>query len=785
MYTLVNSSFVGIDIGADYLKVGVVRPGVGIQIATNEQSKRKTPSVLSFASDGSIVFGDLALASSLRFPNQTVFYPRSFLQRYFARLFFNSFQSSPVRNQKHDAVIKELGFRDGTEIFALVLRQAVKIANQSVSSLTKPIVAITVPVWFSFEERLNMYAACEMAGITLSGLIHTNTANALKYALSWSPSSQPQLILFVDMGVESATASIFSLKSESGKFNGANVGYTIEVKSHSWNKALGGKHFDLQLAHWILEKAATKGQLKMEEIETVFQCVKCRIRLLQEAKRVKEVLSVNQEARVGLENLINSMDIQVTIYRHELESLLQDSADSLVQLSKHSLELANITINDLHGVVPFGGTSRIPLLQNTLKSLFGELNKSINADEGAVYGTTFYSALLSPNIRSKAVAIIEWQTFDVRMLSVDPNSNVSIDTLLFQVGEAVPRVKQIVLFPTHDFDVHFYAFRNATMVQLIENEPLDTNHWLGNATFHFSGIEGSTNNSSFVELSVSITNDGWITFPSAQMIIMQNESHLNETNSTPTWSPVQRKPITIELINCTEHWLTSAYTSKDISESKSNLYAREQMDTIVRQRADLLNELEAQILRYREQLTRDDHELHRFCSQVERMDILKQLDALESWMYQSTNLDIFLIQQKEYEMKQWIEPIWKRIHEHRRLVEEMERLNSSLILAKQLLNQSDNQKQFSSTQDKKALARQVQFLEEWLNEQWNKYIQKTLPSLQVEDFEKATESILHKITEIYQNNISSEAELTISATQEPMNESIENLASFNTTSDKP
>jgi len=294
------------------------------------------------------------------------------------------------RWEQPDGLLYRQGLSHNAQMVALFLKQAFKIANTTPSATTA---ALVIPAWMDMEQRRNMLFACELLDASSVALIHSNTANAISYMLEWMSrttqeqqvSSLQRTILLIDMGGTSATATIVSIARNNGK-NSSNYSdsgknrtsrYHFKVHSHVWDKSIGGQYMDERIADWIFHKAIASREEKDEKKYNMTE--KSRIRLLQEAKRIKEILSVNQETVANIDNIFDSMDIQVPIYRHEIESMFSSYRDALHRLIHHSLLLAHLSKVD--AIVPFGGTSRIPLIQDALKQSSFPLNRNIHADE--------------------------------------------------------------------------------------------------------------------------------------------------------------------------------------------------------------------------------------------------------------------------------------------------------------------------------------------------------------------------------------------------------------------
>ena len=218
---------------------------------------------------------------------------------------------------------------------------------------------------------------------------------------------------------------------------------SVEVKAVGFDPKLGGHEIDRRiqkhLAGIFLKKNSKINQ------ETLYSNVRAMARLLKEAKKVKEILSANDETFVSLETLVDDYDLKTKVTRAELESLCADLKDRFVAPLDKVLKDSNLTLSSINSVILFGGSSRVPFVFDTLMKHVGEskISREVDRDESAVMGGVYWAAYLNRQLArktTKKILVKELNLYDVQ-LKYSSKEKGGKEKILF--GENAQRKKKI------------------------------------------------------------------------------------------------------------------------------------------------------------------------------------------------------------------------------------------------------------------------------------------------------------------------------------------------------
>ena len=448
-----------------------------MEIILNSDSSRKTPLSVSFR-DGERFFGDASLVTTTRFPEKSFDYLLDLVGKKIDNpLVERHLKSFPFRKiQPHSS--KEsvlLEHPDGMtfspeELLAMILESARSYAESAAGRGTKITEAVvTVPPYFTQSERRSILRAIDLAGLRCLQLINSNTAVALNYGVfrvnDFNESSSSN-VLFYDMGATSTVASLVSYQVIKTKERGYTERIpTMTVKGVGFDRTLGGLEMQLRLRDFLATKFAESKDIPLDTIKANKRAMS---KLMKEAARVKKVLSANTEIRAQVENVMNDKDLKVPVTREEFESLSSDLlSERLIKPVKDSLEMAGMSLSQVHQVILFGGNTRVPKVQEVLSNFLEgrELGKSINADEAAALGAAYQAAYLSKGFKVKEFAVKDVNLFPIQVVfsreitSEDNPSEKSVkhmQRMLFGRGNIFPQ-KKLLTFSKHTNDFDFFC----------------------------------------------------------------------------------------------------------------------------------------------------------------------------------------------------------------------------------------------------------------------------------------------------------------------------------------
>lgn len=437
------SSVLGIDFGTLNLKAALVKPGIPLEIVLTKDSKRKEAAVVGFkptrdeknnivAEDGKFperLYGGDALALQGRMPGEV--FPNlkpllglpwseaanrdveAYKQRYPAlqaqhveEMGTTVFRSEAFTDQELPWSVEELLAME----FANIKHNAEGLAKSSVGDAV-----ITVPAFYTADERRAIERAAELAGLHVMSLISDGLAVGLDYAKPRTfpmvtSGEQPEYHIVYDMGAGSTTATLLRFQGKSvkdvGRYN--KTIQEVAVVGEGWDRTLGGDALNSILVDHYLQKFLEKSEVKSRDTtaEELRNNGRLMSRLVKEAEKARQVLSANSDTYSSFEELLPDVDFKVKLTRTEFEELTESLAKRVTVPLQDALASAKLTLDDVNSIVLHGGAIRTPFVQKRLESLVGDnakLRTNVNADESAVFGAAFKGAGLSPSFRVKEI----------------------------------------------------------------------------------------------------------------------------------------------------------------------------------------------------------------------------------------------------------------------------------------------------------------------------------------------------------------------------------------------
>lgn len=404
---VVNCSLLGIDYGAEWVKVSSVRPGAALDIMLNSESKRKTPSVVVIRDD-TIHLGSSTSVQGTKFPQDTFRFAKNLIGKKFTdpivEQYINSYHVQLVSDDARGGLVAFNG-TDGKiwsieEIIAIQLKHIRQEAE--IYAYGDPVggAVVTVPPYFGLIEREVILSACKLADIPVLSLVSDGAAVSLNYANTHKSFPEPELHIFYDTGSTGTTVSLIRFNngdSEKAPNNPLHLNVNIDVLGVAFNPKFGGHNFDLAVRDLLIETIKTsKGESVVQQIKSNPRAM---AKLLKESVRVKQILSANSECHSSIEGLLPEIDYDFKgkINRKDLESqIIEGLEDTVKEPIEKVLKDAGKKLEDVKSVVLVGGHLRVPIVLQTITELVGaeRIAKNINADEAAALGAGLYAASL-------------------------------------------------------------------------------------------------------------------------------------------------------------------------------------------------------------------------------------------------------------------------------------------------------------------------------------------------------------------------------------------------------
>ncbi|XP_058866360.1 hypoxia up-regulated protein 1-like [Acipenser ruthenus] len=489
-----------VDLGSEWMKIAIVKPGVPMEIVLNRQSRRKTP-VAVCLKENERLFEDGALGVSAKNPKLVFRYLQGILGKtldnpqvalYQKRFPEHQLEKDEVRGTVLYRVSDELRYSP-EEILGMVLNYSRSLAQEFAEQPIKDVV-ITVPAFFNQAERRAVLQAAQMADLKVLQLINDNTAVALNYGVFRRKdiNSTAQNVMFYDMGSESTVATIVTYQSVKTKDAGTQP--QLQIRGVGFDRTLGGFEMELRLRDHLAKLFNEQKKSKKDVRENV----RAMAKLLKEANRLKTVLSANVDHMAQVEGLLDDIDFKSRVTRAELEELCADLLQRVPGPVQQALSSAELTMDEIESVILVGGATRVPKVQELLLKAVGkeELSKNINADEAAAMGAVYQAAALSKAFKVKPflvrdAAIYPIQVEFTRDTEEDEEGVKSIKhnkRVLFQRMSPYPQ-RKVITFNRYTDDFQFNI--NYGDVSFLSEEDLRIFGPLNLTTVQLSGVGSS------------------------------------------------------------------------------------------------------------------------------------------------------------------------------------------------------------------------------------------------------------------------------------------------------
>lgn len=432
------AKIIGIDLGTTNSAVAIMEGGVP-KIIENIEGSRTTPSVVSVSKNGERTVGALAKRQAVMNPKDTIYG----VKRYMGHTFLDKEVSDDigrvsyeVKSGPNNSVLVGLGGKDmrPEEVSAMIL-QKIKADVEAKTGEKVTEAVITVPAYFNDTQRQATKDAGAIAGLDVKRIINEPTAAALAYG--FDKKANEKLAVY-DFGGGTFDISILEV--------GDGV---VEVKATGGDSHLGGRDIDQEIVAYIKDQFKKETGIDLTSDSLAMQ------RLDEAAEKAKHELSTQVESKIFLPYISvgaeGPKNLDVTLTRAQLENIARPFVERSIKITEQVLKDSNFSKTDINEIIMVGGQTRMPMIVEAVKALFGkEPNRSVNPDEVVALGAAVQAGVLQGDVK------------DVLLLDVIPLS-LGIETM---GNVATKLVEKNSTIPTSRSQVFSTAADNQTSVEI-------------------------------------------------------------------------------------------------------------------------------------------------------------------------------------------------------------------------------------------------------------------------------------------------------------------------------
>ncbi len=425
------SKILGIDLGTTNSAMAVIEGGEPT-VLENAEGNRTTPSIVAISKTGERLVGQIAKRQAVTNPQNTIYGIKRFMGHNFEDKAVQSDKDIvpyEVKKGEDGGVMVHLGEKDmrPEEVSAMILSKLKADAEAKIGEKITEAV-ITVPAYFNDAQRKATQDAGKIAGLEVKRIINEPTAAALAYGFN---KKKDEKIVVYDFGGGTFDVTVLEVGDD-----------VIEVQSTDGDSHMGGRDIDQQIVKFLIEEFKKAEGIDLSKDKLALQ------RLDDAAEKAKLELSTSGETDINIPFISQGsegpahMDVKLT--RAKLEELAREYVDRSIEITKRAIEASSLSKEEIDEIILVGGQTRMPLVVNAVKELFGkEPNKSVNPDEVVALGAAIQAGIFQGDVQDITLV-------DVIPLSLGIETMGGVATKLIEKNSHIPTKKEQVFSTAAD-----------------------------------------------------------------------------------------------------------------------------------------------------------------------------------------------------------------------------------------------------------------------------------------------------------------------------------------------
>ncbi|KAE8887023.1 Heat shock protein 14 [Phytophthora fragariae] len=733
-------SVIGVDFGNVDCVIGQAKRG-GIDIILNENSNRKNPNMVCVQGKQRFI-GEAAISMARMHYKNTA----TDIKRLIGRKFKHPEVQQEIAQLAYKCVELASGdvgvvlnYNDEPvtfsceQVVAMILNKMQSIAAAANEGVNPAYCVLSCPGFYTDVQRRALLNATKIAGLNCLRLINEHTAIALAYGIYKSArnlfhESEPQYVMFIDLGHASYTVSIVAF-----------VQGRLTVKSAAFDRFLGGRDFDMAIAQDVAAKFAEK--YKTNPLENP----KSLIKLLSACEKAKKNLSPYgvSATHLNIECLADDRDYNSQVKLEEFEELIAPLLQRLDGPIERALADAGVEKSQLTNVEIVGGGTRVTSVKRHLAEVLGldkeqqnfGLSTTLNADESVARGCALNCAILSPMFKVKEFSVTDRVHLPVRVSwdgsastatdAADDDEDVNMETpasedsslVILTRKDEYPKTKRITFRRDKPFSIDAVYDESAKAY-------LPPDYVMDIGKFTVSGMPAQEAGAEIPKIRVNVQQDmnGLFSIASSQLMqeIKEEEKpaeaegdEKKEGEEKKEDKPVEPKKMRFRKIELTVQAQVGGLSGADVSTATEQELKMAQQDRVIEETFNKRNELESFVYEMRNQIT---DKLAGFITSEEKSNLEAKLMETEDWLYTDEGFDSTksVYQQKLDDLRKLSAPVEFRLTESTERAVAQAELTAVLEEYKRMVNSGDDAYSHWTEEEKTKLRQTCVDAETWL-----------------------------------------------------------------------